>query len=329
MEIALQGQEKRWLGVIPLFNPQEGVTVLNPPEAGVGYWVGAPSILYDRETSKFYLYYRIRKPRPARGIKCFVAESVDGVKFSPIWEATKEEFHSPSIERACLVKTRDAKYRLYISYVDPESKQWRIDMMEASSPDKFKVSERKQILTASSIKCEGVKDPYVLIVGGQYYMIVSYAPTPVKIGEDLKEKMHMTGDVYNTGITKSHTGLALSCDGVNFKWWGDILSPGESWDAYASRISCVVYLPPIFTAFYDGSASVKENYEEKTGIAISFDLLHYKKLSLDKPELVSPHASGCLRYMDSIIVEDEIYYYYEYARPDGSHEIRMNKVKIK
>lgn len=329
MRIALEGQEKRWLGVLPLFDPQEGTTVLEPPESSTGYWVGAPSVLYDNKTSKFYLYYRIRKPRPARGVKCYIAESKDGVKFVPVWDATKEDFPSPSIEKACIVKTPDMKYRLYISYVDPENNQWRIDMMEASSPEKFRVDKRKKILTTSSVKCEGIKDPYLLIVGGKYYMIVSYAPTPDKVSEDLKKKMHITADVYNTGITKSHTGLALSYDGVNFKWWGDILSPGKNWDAYASRISCVVYLPPVFTAFYDGSASVNENYEEKTGIAISFDLIHYEKLTLEKPKLTSPHASGCLRYMDDVIVGEDIYYYYEYARSDGSHELRMNKVKLR
>jgi len=57
--------------------------------------------------------------------------------------------------------------------------------MEASSPEKFKPGERKEILTASSIHCEGVKDPYVLVVGGRYYMIASYAPTPEKVSEEL------------------------------------------------------------------------------------------------------------------------------------------------
>ena len=328
MEIATYGQGRRLLGLPPLFNPQEGTTIMEPPGGGVGYWAGAPSVLYDEEVSKFYLYYRLRRPRPVRGGECCIAESEDGVKFRPIWQAKKEDFNSPSVEKSCLLKTIDGKYRLYISYVDPLDNRWRIDMMEASSPEKFKPGERKEILTASSIHCEGVKDPYVLVVGGRYYMIASYAPTPEKVSEELKDKMHRTADVYNTGITKSHTGLALSNDGVNFKWWGDILSPGKGWDAYASRISCILYLPPVFIAFYDGSSTVKENYEEKTGLATSFDLIHYHKVTEQGPLLTSPYGSGSLRYMDSIIVDDEIYYYYEYTRKDGSHELRMNKVKL-
>jgi len=328
MDIALRGQEKRCLGLPPLFDPQEGMTILEPPGGSAGYWVGAPSVLYDKEVSRFYLYYRVRRPRPIRGGECYIAESDDGVKFTPIWQAKKEDLNSSSVEKSCLTRTMDGKYRLYISYVDPADNRWRIDMMEASHPEEFKTDKRKEILTASSIQCEGVKDPYVLIVGGKYYMIVSYALTPEKADEKLKRKMHITADVYNTGITKSHTGLALSNDGINFEWWGDILSPGKAWDAYASRISCILYLPPVFVAFYDGSSTVRKNYEEKTGLAVSFDLIHYDKVTEEKPLLISPYASGSLRYMDSIIVNNEIYYYYEYAREDGSHEIRMNKVRL-
>lgn len=328
MEIALRGQGKRCLGLMPLFNPQEGMTVLEPPGDGVGYWTGAPSVLYDKKASKFYLYYRERRPRPLRGGKCYIAESDDGVKFIPIWQAKKEDLDSPSLEKSCLTKTMEGKYRLYISYVDPRDNRWRIDLMEASHPKEFKVNERKKILTASFIQCEGVKDPCVLIVGGKYYMIVSYAPTPEKTNGELKNKMHITADVYNTGITKSHTGLALSSDGVNFRWRGDILSPSKGWDAYTSRISCVLYLPPVFVAFYDGSSTVRENYEEKTGLATSLDLIHYHRVTEKKPLVVSPYASGSLRYMDSIIVNSQIYCYYEYAREDGSHELRMNKVSL-
>ena len=328
MKVALQGQGKRYLGVPPLFNPQEGTTVLEPPGKSSGYWVGAPSVIYDEEVSKFYLYYRLRKPRPVRGGECYIAESKDGIKFTSIWGAKKEDFNSSSVEKSCLIKTIDGKYRLYMSFVGPLDNRWRIEMMEASHPEEFKTDKREEILTASSIQCEGVKDPYVLVVGGRYYMIVSYAPTPEKVNEELKKKMHITADVYNTGITKSHTGLALSNDGISFKWWGNILSPGELWDSYASRISCILYLPPVFLAFYDGSSTVEENYEEKTGLAISFNLKDYDKITEETPLLTSSYASGSLRYMDCIIVNEEIYYYYEYTRKDGSHELRMNKVPL-
>ena len=54
--------------------------------------------------------------------------------------------------------------------------------------------------------------------------------------------------------------------------------------------------------------------------------MNYQHVTDKAPILVSPHASGSLRYMDVVRLGEDIYYYYEYARADGSHELRMNKV---
>ena len=321
----LIGEHKRWIGIAPLFDPEDGTTILEPPGLGTGYWVGAPSAIYDDERSMFYLYYRRRKPRGmGRGYECGISESRDGINFSEIWTASKDYFGSISVERAALVKTLEGKYRLYIGYVAPEDNKWKIDMIEANSPERLDPENKKLALAPEKCGVEGVKDPYILIVGGKYYMLVSYAPSPERTSKGL----HDTADVFNTGKTSSNTGLALSRDGVNFTWAGDVLSPpGNGWNAYAARITCILYIPPVFNAFYDGSASVEENYEEKTGLAITFDLMNYYHVTEKAPILVSPHASGSLRYMDAIRLGEDIYYYYEYARRDGSHELRVNKVK--
>jgi len=321
-------EHKRWFGIPPLFDPKDGVTVFDPPGDVSGYWIGAPSIIYDDEKGKFFLYYRRRKPRElGRGYECGIAESTDGINFKQIWASSKDSFGSISVERSALVKTLEGKYRLYIGYVAPEDNRWKIDMIEADSPYEFNPDTKKLILAPENCGVEAVKDPYIIIMGGLYYMLMSYAPTPNK-GSD--KSFHATADIFNTGKTSSNTGLALSSDGVNWKWIGDVMSPSKNgWNAYATRISCVLYNPPIFNVFYDGGATVGENYEEKTGLAVTFDLMHYHDVSDQSPILVSPHASGSLRYMDAIRLGSYIYYYYEYVRPDGSHELRMNKVPNK
>ena len=338
------GEHKRQIGIAPLFDPEEGTTILEPPGQGKGYWVGAPSVIYDDDKGKFYIYYRRRKPREmldvgspttrkkkesedsreiGRGYECGISESSDGVKFHEIWTASKELFGSISVERGALVKTLEGKYRLYIGYVAPEDSKWKIDMVEADSPEKLDPKTRKLVLAPEDCEVEGVKDPYILIVGGKYYMLVSYATSPKRPAEGL----HDTADIFNTGKTTSRTGLALSSDGVNFTWIADVLSPGVGWNAYAARATSVLYVAPVFNVFYDGGASVDENYEERTGLAITFDLMNYHHVTDQAPLLVSPHASGSLRYMDVVRLGEDIYYYYEYARPDGSHELRMNKVR--
>ena len=313
------------VGTVPLFNPAEGKVVREAPGAGPGYWAGACSAL--QADGKFYLYYRLRKPRDlGRGYECRIADSLDGLSFTDIWSAKKEEFGTSSVERASLFKTLEGSYRLYISYVDPADNRWRIDVMEADSPSGLKPTARKKVLTGPEVGVEGVKDPVVLLMGRMHYMIVSYAsPTPAGKSAG-HEEMHGTGDAYNTGLVKSYTGLATSGDGLSFEWQGNILDVGRGWDAYESRITCLIYSPPVFNAFYDGIARVEENYEERTGLAMSLDLRTFEKITLDGPALVSPHASGSLRYIDAVQLGNRIYYYYEMARPDGAHDLMVNMV---
>jgi hypothetical protein len=40
---------------------------------------------------------------------------------------------------------------------------------------------------------------------------------------------------------------------------------------------------------------------------------------------VSPHATGSLRYLDALDLRERLLYY-EYARPDGSHELRLSRL---
>ena len=91
-------------------------------------------------------------------------------------------------------------------------------------------------------------------------------------------------------------------------------------------MSCLAYVPPVFYLFYDGRTGVDDFYEDRTGLAISLNLVHVLKVSEERPILVSPHGTGALRYLDILPLEDTIYYYYECARPDGSHELRVSQV---
>ena len=317
----------KWFGRPLLFDPLEGETIILPPNEGEGNWAGAPSVLYDGDSGCFYLSYRIRKPRPVRGGECYIARSEDGHTFHTIWASTKEAFESPSMERFSLTKALDGTWLLYPSYVDPADGRWRIDLIEADAPDGFDVSRRRKLFVADDVGAQGVKDPWVMIVNGLYYMLISYAVT-IAVPEARRREMHATADIYNTGLTLSSTALAISGDGRNYAWVGDILSPREgAWDAYAARLGCLLPTDHGWIGYYDGSASVAGNYEERTGVVQSWDLRHFYRLSQEGPLLVSPQGSGSLRYIDSVLLGDEIWFYYEYARPDGSHELRLNRLK--
>ena len=325
---SIAGAECKHFGRYFAFDPAEGQTVIAPPAEGVGNWVGAPSVVYDSATSRFLLSYRVRKPRPVRGGECYIAESDDGVTYKAIWAATKEAFDSPSVERFCLTKALDGKWLLYPSYVDSTDNRWCIDVIEADGPSAFDVADRKPLLRAGDLGVEGVKDPWVMIVNGLYYMLVSYAVS-VEVAPGDRERMHASSDIYNTGLTLSSTGLAVSGDGRTYEWLGDIFPPRPGrWDAYAARLGCLVPSGSGWVGFYDGAASVEGNYEERTGLVQTWDLRYFYRMSQDAPTLVSPHGSGSLRYVDVVVFEDALYIYYEMCRPDGSHELRMNRVEL-
>jgi len=323
-----QNPAAKYIARPPLFDPEEGVTVREPLQAGRGWWAGAPQAYHDAESGTFYLYYRLRKPRDlGRGVMCRVAAGSDGLQFDDIWQANKEDLDSPSVEKSCLFKLPDGTWQLYISYVDPATNMWRIDLMEAEAPEGFDTASARKVFAPEELGLAGIKDPIVYNIGGLYHMIVSYAPNPQAVSEDLKETMHGTGDVYNTGTVKSHTGLATSGDGRNWSYEGDILTPpDEGWDRYCTRIGSVLSLPPVFVGFYDGSASVEENYEEQAGLAISHDLRCWRRITTAGPWVSSPH--GCIRYIEALPVGDAIFYYYEYTREDGSHELRASRVEL-
>ena len=320
---------RRWFGRLPTFDTEDGATVVEPPGRGPGHWAGACSVLKDGDV--YYLYYRFRRPRgvgPDRGYECHIAESSDGVHFSDIWRMEKAALETTSMERACLVRTLGGKYRLYVSYVDPADGRWRIDLMEAESCGGFDPASRTPCLAADACGCEGVKDPWVFLLGGVWHMILSYAMPTKTATQDERTQMHASHDVYNTGITKSATALATSPDGVRWKWEGDIFSPPETgWDCYCRRISGLVWTPPVWTALYDGSASVEQNYEERTGIAISTGLRRFSSACPRGPVFGTHHGPGGVRYADPVQTGSACRFYYEYTREDGAHELRVSVVE--
>jgi len=319
-------QTNRVFGAPPLFDPESGRTVIAPLGSGSGWWAGAPSALWSDD--RYYLSYRVRRPQPERGGETRIAVSSDGERFETIWTGRKEQFGTPSIERCALVRTDSGRWRLYISYVDGATDKWRIDLMEADSPDAFDPAHRVPILTAEQIGAEGVKDPWICQVGGVWHMIASFATTPADLAGD-HGALHGTRDIYNTGHTKSCTGLATSADGVQWQWGGVLLEPRDgAWDAYAARINTVVYRAPFWFGFYDGSKSVAENYEERCGLVHSLDLHHWERLSITGPAIGPNGGPGSVRYVEAVQGPDWVRYYYEYTRPDGSHELRTSRVSL-
>jgi predicted GH43/DUF377 family glycosyl hydrolase len=285
------------------FAPGDGVTVLEPETPGRGHWVGAPSVL--DEGDRILLAYRLRRPRPDRGYECRVAESTDGVRFTDLWSVRKQALRSASMERFCLRRADDGRYLLYTSYEHPEDCRWRIDVAEAGTVPELDVARAITVLTPAATGTAAVKDPVVVRAGDEWLMFVS---------------------TFLTDAGPAPTSLAVSSDGIHFDWRGTVFDVGDGWDRYQARLSAVVEVDDGFAGLYDGAASAAEDTEERLGLAVSRDLRTWERVSVAGPWLVSPHASGSLRYADVLARDNEWWIYYEYARADGSHELRLNRV---
>lgn len=310
---------------VPTFDPEAGITVLAPERAEPGYWVGCASVLPD--DGRYLMTYRMRRPRgdaaTERGWRCAVAVSEDGVAFRDVWSVDKTELATPSMERFCLYRRPDGVYQLYLSYVDPADNRWRIDVVEAASPEAFDVAGRREVFTAASTGTEGVKDPRVLRTSdGRLVMLVSAARGTFADAE--AGAAHATADIYNTGLSLSVTALAESTDeGATWQWGGVVFEPGDGWDSWAARLNSVVETGGGFLGFYDGESDFSRNYEEKTGLAFSPDLRHWRRLTVDGPAVVTPHGTGSVRYVDAVPAPDgRLRLYYEVSRADGAHELR-------
>jgi predicted GH43/DUF377 family glycosyl hydrolase len=197
--------------------------------------------------------------------------------------------------------------------------------IKSAEVKKLDAAKARRLFSAQPLGLEGVKDPWVCEENGVFYMLLSVAVRTPKT----RDSSHATHDIFNTGECVSATGLAMSRDLDQWEWQGVVFAPGTSgWDVYCRRINSFVAQNGKWLAFYDGSASHLENYEEKTGLAVSADLRHWESLTPAGPVFTSPDASGSLRYLDAQTVGNEIHLFYEFARADGAHDLRYARLPL-
>jgi hypothetical protein len=302
-----------------------GAIVRHPAGCEAGHWAGAPGVFYEREDRAWYLTYRIRRPRgvaPDRGGEARIARSKDLQTWEDVWSVTKDQFNSASIERCALIRSPEGVWRYFVSYVDPVDGRWCVSVLEGSEIRLLDPERARPVFKASGLGLEGIKDPWIFQHGGDFFMLLSVAQR----SPATNEQSHSTLDIFNTGDCVSATGLAVSRDLVEWDWQGVVFSPGSNgWDAYCRRINSILHWKDKYLGFYDGSATHLENYEEKTGLAVSSDLQHWESLSPDGPIFTSPNSSHSLRYIDARIEGEEVFLFYEFARPDGAHDLRLLK----
>jgi hypothetical protein len=292
---------------MPLPRWDDSIVVVEPPSTEPGAWAGAPSsVVAD---GFVYLAYRLRLPiGEGRGIANVVARSADGIAFTTVAEVNKDQFEAESLERPALVQTPEGRWRLYVSAATPGTKHWRVEMVEAATPDGLSAATPRTVLAGD--ETIAVKDPVLHHDASGWHLWASVHPL-----ESWDDADRMT------------TWYATSPDGVQWTWRGTVLAgrPGE-WDARGVRVSSVRVDGDEITASYDGRATAGENWEERTGVARGRRLPDgsFGELTAEDAEPIgSPHAPNGLRYLSLIALPDgRRRLYYEATRADGAHDLR-------
>jgi hypothetical protein len=281
----------------------EADVVLAPEDPRPGAWAGGPSAQLVDGT--WWLAYRLRRPvGEGRGYVNVVARSADGVRFVPVVELGKELFAAESLERPALVRTPEGRWRLYVSCATPGTKHWRVDVLEADTVAGLKDALPRTVLPGD--ETAAVKDPVICHDGQLWHLWASVHPLD---DPDATDRM-----------TTEH---ATSPDGVAWEWQGTALAgtPG-SWDARGVRFATVVPDGTQMWAFYDGRATATENWEERTGLAVSNGDGRFVAVG-NAPVLHSPHPPSGLRYTDVVALPGGgARWFYEATRADGGHELR-------
>jgi hypothetical protein len=298
----------------PLPRWHDSVVVVRPPSREPGAWAGAPSAILVGD--EIFLAYRLRRPADGgRGYANVVARTTDGMNLTPVAEVGKERFGGASLERPALVLTPTGRWRLYVSVATPNSKHWRVVLLEADSPAGLGSAQARTVLPGDASM--GVKDPVIMHDGELWHLWASCHP--------LESDEH---------ADRMSTWYATSPDGVDWSWVGVALAgrPGH-WDARGTRVTSVWASADGLgvQASYDGRATAGENWEERTGLARgkrTDNGLFEPLVAGDDPPLGSPHPPGGLRYLSVVTLADGEYrIYYEATGADGAHELRSELIR--
>jgi len=309
--------------------PQE--VLAEPSPVGRPGWgvAGAPFALYDANSDEFWLTYRTAGG--TRGHELHISKSKDGEKFTDV------KCFGPNFvcERSALLRDpKTGKFKLYITRLhsfgagarrpelarppigpSPGETWWVIDKLDdVEDPKDFDQQTIRTVLqpSASGMDWYTVKDPYIVVVGNRFYMYY--------IGRGKYEQCF----------------LATSLDGERWEKHpsNPVLSQG-GWHDFYTRPACLVPAGNLYLFYYEGFGKewLAPVYNIATGLAVTFDLERIIDITPNAPILISPTPGDngrtrTLRYMDAVLLEDRVLFYYEAARKDGANELRVTEVPL-
>ena len=161
-----------------------------------------------------------------------------------------------------------------------------------------------------------VKDPVVLVVGGEYLAFTSVAWRDQHLGQDRHNVVHSRG--------RGMIALHRSPDGIDFPTAQIVAEPGpEGWGGINVRPSAFVYLAPTWTMLFDAGVHPRRELRRADDAGRLHRPCHLEALDARPRALGQLFASRWVRTdVDAVLHGDTVHYFYEYAREDRAHDLR-------
>lgn len=342
---------------LKLVDQRAAKTLITPQRSSSGHWFGGGNIAADSDGS-LWLVGRYRNQGDSRtglgagerGLELALFCSRDqGNTFQKTESWSKADLHVGnrevlSIEGSALRFTPTG-VELYVSseksdinyppglesYLKPGTGVWTIDRITAPSCSELKSGTPETVLQTQDPRYIHMKDPFVGSHLGLPCLMFCTHPFC---------------------WTSSNTGFVpLEHDPI--KWSRtelDFFPRGVTWDVAITRGTATVPLPSVGILddrdvklmFYDGGESVRNldehaqavkrprgySCEEIGGVAYyeDDDLFSVQRVSEFEPLLISPYGTGCSRYVDVCITDDQYLVTWQQAQEDGSQPLVINRV---
>ncbi len=285
-----------------------------------------------------------------RGLELAIFRSDDrGQSFEKAIQFSKSDLNIGerevlSIEGSALRLTNDS-VELYVSteksgigypaglesFLKPGTGVWTIDRLMADSFAGLADANIETVLETQDPRFIHIKDPFLGTHCGQSCLMFCSHP--------------FCWTSSNTGYVPLD-GRPLSADRAVF----DFFPRGFTWDVAITRGTAMLRLPRVGVLsdrnvdllFYDGGECVRNldehdaavkrprgySCEELGGVAycLDGDLTQLHRLSVTAPAFVSPHGTGCSRYVDVMFDGEHYLVTWQQAQQDGSQPLVMNRV---
>ena len=335
-----------------LVDQQRARVIVPPYENSSGFWFGGGNMI-ESVDGDLYLVGRYRNFGDSRtgvgsgerGLELAIFKSADrGESFSKIlsWDKSDlvvNDLPVLSIEGSAFHWTCDG-VELFVStekgnvgypdgyseFLKPGTGVWSIDRIKAKDVDEIKGATVEPVWSSDDLNHLHVKDPFVYEASdGDATLFCCTHP--------------FTWSSSNTAFLDPHGEPVY-----------DFFPRGASWDVAMTRGTAFLDVPMIGAfsdadvtlLFYDGGECVRDLDQHKSGVQrprgysceelgglacfAEGDLSQVQRISKFAPMFVSPHGTGCSRYVDVLVSSEGLYVTWQQSQTDGSQPLVMNFV---